>query len=290
MAAPIVVLAALALLGIAVANVQVARERDGVARDLATARVAAARVADHLTTDVDALEADLDLLMRSGNRARAGSTGPGWAVADRADLGRGQVRTLRRDITRIGPLVDAAAPLREALSPLLGPGTEGASMTGPEGPSGLNALDDLARGLSRYATAAERAADPNAAALARAALAAGMLPALAGGEGPRSWTVCREAAGPCFRVKVTEARSGTPVPSPARGTASPPGRRWAAGVDVLVIGVEPDTLFRPGGRFDPAAAFALLLQLDRGRGAEPAVTMRSAVGPEQQAIDQLGRN
>jgi hypothetical protein len=284
------VLSAVGLLLVGVANVQVARERDAVDRNLATARVAASRVVEHLSTaDVDALDADLDLLARSGIEAQTGSGGIGWAVADRADLGGGQIRTLRREITRISALASEAGPLRSELAPLRSTDPASTSTIGPEGPNGLNALDDLARGLNRYATAAERGADPSAAVMGRAALAAGVMPTLAGAEGPRIWTVCQATTGPCLQVRVADARPGKPTPSPAPGTASPPGRRWAAGVDLLVIGVDPSSLFKQRGSLDTAAVFNLLYHLGRVQGSGPAVTVRSAVDLEQQAIDQLSR-
>jgi len=290
-AAPLMVLSAVALLLVGVANVQVARDRDAVDQDLATARVAASRVAEHLSSaDVDALGADLDLLARSGIEAQTDSRGIGWAVADRADLGGGQIRALRRDVAQIAALAAEAGPLRKELAPLISADMAGASMIGPEGPNGLNALDDLARGLNRYATAAERGADPSAAVMGRAALAAGVLPTLAGAEGPRIWTVCQAISGPCLQVRVADARPGTPVPSPAPGTASPPGRRWAAGVDLLVVGVDPSSLFKQRGSFDTAAVFDLLYHLDQDPGSGPAVTVRSAVDLEQQAIDLLSRH
>jgi len=283
-AVPVGVPVAIALLLVAAASLEVTRDRPGVERDLATARVAAARASDHLTGgDTGALDLDLDLLVRSAGRAQAGSDGLSWAVADRVELGGGPIRSTRRDAARIVQLADAAGPLRDSLAPLARSGTGPASIAGPDG---LTALDDLARAVSRYATAAERGADPSAAAINRAAVTAGMLPALAGGDGPRVWTVCPQATGPCERIKVIAGRSGTPTPSPGLGTASPPGRRWAAGVDVLVIGVEPGALFPEPGRFDPAAVFQLLLQADR----DAAITVRSGVGAEQQAIDQLARH
>jgi hypothetical protein len=288
-AAPCVVLCALVLLVVAVADVQVARDRNAVDRDLATARVAAARVAEHLIAgDVEALGRDLSLLARSGQAARSGSVGFGWTIADRADLIGGHVRILRRDTARIATLAAAAGPLRDSLSPLLPPGaagTDSPAMTGPEGPTGLFALDDLARGLNRYATAAERSVDPSAPVMGRAALATGLLPALAGAEGPRTWTVCRAAAGPCHSITVTDARSSDPVAS-----------RPAAGDDVLVIGVEPGALFQTGS-FDAAAIFNLLFHLGSESPAEllgsptarsgPSVTIGSVVATEQQAITAL---
>jgi hypothetical protein len=259
-AGPIVVLSTAALLTVAVAGVQVTRNRNPVDQDLLAARAAADRVAQALGTgDVDTLGPDLELLASAGSKARTGSTGFTWAVADRADVGG--VRALRRDAGRIATLAAAAPSLRVATTPLL-----------MSDSAGLYDLDDLARALNRYATAAERAGDPSEAVLARAALAAGMLPALAGGDGARTWTVCREAAGPCSRIRVM-----------APGTASPPGRRWATGTDVLVVGIDPKALFEPARTFDPAAVFDLLLRLGRNTG----VTVQSAVGTEQQAIDRL---
>jgi hypothetical protein len=259
-AASIVLLSIASLLIIAVANVQVSRQRNPVDADLLAARAAADRVAQALGTgDVDALGPDLDLLARAGSKARTGSTGFTWAVADRADVG--DVRALRRDTGRIATLAAAAPSLRVATAPLL-----------TYDHAELYGLDDLARALNRYATAAERAADPAEAVLARAALAAGLLPALAGGDGTRTWTVCRRAAGPCSRIRVM-----------APGTASPPGRRWADEEDLLVVGVDPKALFEPTRPFDPAAVFDLLLHLGRKSG----VTVHSAVGTEQQAIEQL---
>jgi hypothetical protein len=297
-AAPLVVLSAGALLVVGVANVQVARQRDDVDRDLAAARVAASRVAEHLSTgDLDALDGDLELLARAGVAAVNGSTGFGWAVADRADLGPAQVRSLRRDTARMAGLATEAVALRDRLTPLTTPGPAGASMIGPEGPNGLYALDDLARGLNGYASAAERIDDPSAAVLGRSALAAGTLPGLAGADGPRIWTVCRVAGGPCVRVKVADARSGSLVPRPVPsavptsvpGSTSPPGRRPVMGVDVLVVGVDPVTLFPHHGGFDTAAIFDLLYHLNSAPRSSPTVTIRSAVDTEQQAIDLLSR-
>lgn len=297
--APLVVLSAAALLVIGAANVQVARERDGVDRDLATARTAASRVALHLSSgDLDALDGDLELLARSGTDAAHVSAGLDWAVADRAGLGPAQIHSLRRDTVRMAALATEAQALRDRLTPLVASGTVGASMTGPEGPNGLYALDDLARGLNDYATAAEQIADPSASVLGRAALTAGMLPGLAGADGPRNWTVCRAAGGPCVRVKVTDARSGTlrprSVPSSAPtsvpGRTSPPGRRPAMGVDLLVIGIAPATLFPQRGSFDTAAIFDLMYHLNRDPRSRPAATIRSAIGTEQQAIDLLSRH
>jgi hypothetical protein len=283
-----------------VANVRVAHDRNAVERDLATARVAATRVSEHLAAgNIEALDADLELLARAGTQARAGSVGFRWAVADQADLvnrdGR-EIRGLRRDTVRIAALATAARSLRSELAPLQTrtdtPGTTGST---------LYALDDLARGLSRYATAARRATDPSAPTLEHAALAAGLLPTLAGEEGPRVWTVCRETTGPCGQIKVADGRSEAPVASAAPGTASPPGRRWGAATDVLVIGVHPDELFQHPGRFDAAAIFDLLYGLGSGaragdsevvRGPRigPPVTIRSVVGPEQLAINQLSHH
>jgi hypothetical protein len=270
--APFVVVCALALVVVGVADVQVARDRNTVDRDLATARVAADRVAEHLAGgDYEAVSSDLALLARSGTDAGVGSVGFGWTVADRSDLFGGQVRDLRREAARIATLAAQAGSLRAALTPLL---------AGTPDRNRLDALDELARGLNRYATAAERAGDPSAPAIGRAALAAGMLPALAGAEGPRTWTVCRVATGPCFWINVTEARASAPVAEVAPGTVSPPGRRWAAGVDVMVVGVDPGALFPANRAFDATAVFDLLYH------AEPA-TVRSAVATEQQALDQL---
>ncbi len=288
---PVIVLCAGTLVVVGVADVHVARDRSGVDRDLATARVAASRVEDHLATgDIQALGGDLKLLARSGTAARTGAVGVGWTVADRADLFGGQVRTLRRDTARIATLAAEARPLRDSLAPLLAPGTDTLAAD-PDDPNELHALDTLARGLNRYATAAERSADPSAPAMRRAALAAGMLPTLAGSEGPRIWTVCQAATGPCFWTKVSSARAGTPVASVAPGTISPPGRRWAVGVDLLVIGVDLGTLFTQPGAFDAAAAFDLLYHLGSGEGtAKGTVTVRSAVPSEQQAIDRLSHH
>ncbi|HST84675.1 MAG TPA: hypothetical protein VLL08_23255 [Kineosporiaceae bacterium] len=290
-AAPFVVVCAVALVVVGVADVHVARDRNEVDRDVATARVAADRVADHLAGgDYEAVGNDLDLLARAGTNARSGSVGFGWTVADRSDLFGGQVRDLRREAARIATLAAQAGPLRAALAPLLtntaasetaasGTTASGTAISGATA-SGLYALDDLARGLSRYATAAERGGDPSAPAIGRAALVAGMLPALAGADGPRTWTICRVAAGPCFWINVTDARSSAPMAEVAPGTVSPPGRRWAAGVDVMVVGVDPSAIFTPNGSFDAAAVFDLLYHVD-------SATVRSAVASEQQAIDRL---
>lgn len=294
--APFVALSVVALLVTGVANLQVARDRNGVVRDLVTARGAAAGVAEHLTQpDIEALTGDLDLLAHSGANARSGSAGFGWAVAAQADLGGAQVRALRRDTARIAVLAAEAEALRDALAPLVASETAFTSeavMSGPVRADGLHALDDLARGLNRYATAAERSDDPSAPVIGRAALVAGMLPALAGSEGPRVWTVCRVAAGPCTRVKVSDARTGTPMASAVPGTTSPPGRRWAAGVDVLVIGIDPGALFKQTGNFNAAGVFDLLYGLvapGTALASGPSVTIRSAAVGEQQTIDRLSR-
>src|SRR5690349_16028413 len=71
-AAPFVVVCAVALVVVGVADVQVARDRNTVDRDLATARVAADRVAEHLASgDYEAVSRDLALLARSGTDAGA---------------------------------------------------------------------------------------------------------------------------------------------------------------------------------------------------------------------------
>jgi hypothetical protein len=285
-AAPAVVLSAVALLLIGIANVQVARERDPVEQQLATARAAAARVPEHLAAgDGNAVAADLDLLIRSAGRAHARSNGLSWRLAARADLNGTQVGAVRRDTARAAALAAAGTPLRTALRPISAD-SDTRTLADLDEVNALNDLDDLARGLSRYAEAARRGVDPAAAELERAALAAGLLPALAGSEEPRTWTVCRAATGPCRRTTVTAADAAASVPVPPPGTATPPGRHWVAGVDLLVVGTDSRVLFPRPGAWDAAAAFHLLYHLEPGIKV-PLITVRSAVGTEQQAIDGL---
>ena len=290
-----VILIALTLLVVGVANVQVARQRSTVEAGLATARVAASRIPDHLAAgDGDAVRADLDLLVRSANVARAGSSGFSWAVADRADLNGAQVRAVRRDSRRASELAGAAVRLKAALGPLTGTvssdPTRGTSAPdGPAGAADLQALDDLdglARGLSRYATAARRSGDPSAADLDRAAVAAGLLPGLAGADGPRSWTVCRVATGPCRRITLSAATVSAATSVARPGSATPPGRHWVAGEDLLVVGLPGRALFPDTGAWNAAPAFTLLYNLAPGRGT-PTVTVRSSIDSEQLAIDHL---
>jgi hypothetical protein len=293
-AAPAVVLSAGALLLVGIANVQVARERSTVERQLATARRAAARVPEHLASrDGNAVATDLDLLIRSAGSAHAGSNGLSWRLASRADLNGTEVRAVRRGTEQAATLAAAAVQLRTALGPLTA-GSDTQTLDRPDAANALNDLDDLARGLSRYAEAARHGVDPATPALERAAVAAGLLPVLAGSEGPRTWTVCRAATGPCRRTTVTAAEAGlsAAVTRPGTGTtpgaATPPGRPEAGGADLLVVGMDPSALFARPGKWDAAAVFHLLYHLDPGLKV-PLVTVRSAVGPEQQAIDGLSR-
>lgn len=290
-----VILIALALLVVGVANVQVARQRSTVETSLATARVAAARIPDHLAAgDGDAVRADLRLLIHSAQVAQAESGGLSWPVADRADLNGAQVKAVRRDSRRASALAAAAVRLEAALGPLTSAAssdpTRGTSA--PDGPAGaadlqaLDDLDELARGLSRYATAARRSGDPSTADLDRAAVAAGLLPSLAGGDGPRSWTVCPVATGPCRRTTISAATVGTATTVGRPGSATPPGRRWVAGEDLLVVGVQGRALFPHTGAWNATPAFTLLYNLGSGVAA-PTVTVRSSIGPEQLAIDHL---
>jgi hypothetical protein len=285
-AAPAVVLGAGALLLVGIANVQVARERSTVERQLATARVAAARVPEHLAAgDGNAVTADLDLLIRAAGRAQAGSNGLSWRLAARADLNGTEVRAVRRDAGRAATLASAAVLLRTALRPLSAD-SDTRTLDNPDEANPLNDLDDLARGLNRYAEAARRSADPATPELERAAVAAGLLPVLAGSEAPRHWMVCRAATGPCRLTTVDAAEAGASAAVDPPGAATPPGRHWVAGVDLLVVGMDSRALFARPGKWDAAAAFHLLYHLDPGTKV-PLVTVRSAVGTEQQAIDGL---
>lgn len=296
LAAPALMLGTIALGLLALGQVEVAHERGAVELELAGARTAATLVATHLQTgDGEALGADLDRLTRSAEAAGSGSSGINWRMAAILGPHRDQIRALRRDAERVQTLAAAAGPLRDTLAPLVT--VPGATPSSAAGVSRLYALDDLARSLSRYATAAGRSGDPSAAALEDSAVAAGLLPGLAGADGPRDWTVCRAAAGPCIRVSVTNARSGAPRVTENQGPVSPPGRRWSADLDLLVIGVDPGALFQTGGTLDAAAVFGVLSDLrpadpaGSGTGAEAtSVTVRSAVPAEQLVIDRLSRH
>jgi hypothetical protein len=280
LAAPLVAAAALFL--VAIANVQVARGRDAVEVQLAKAREATARVPLDLTIgDPRALAGDLDILQKSSARAHRGSAGLLWTVAGHANLNGGSLRTVRQEARRSVVLAAAAGPLQGSLAPLtpLGdlPGSAPLSAAPGPGPDELDQLDDLARGLNRYATAAIRVDDPSAPALERAALAAGLLPSLAGAEQPRTWTVCRTEPGPCTSVTVSSGRLG-----PTETTNPDPRTR-----DLLVLGVDPDDVFGPvtarqQRRWDASTMFALLYHL-----GPASISVHSVVGVEQAAIEQL---
>jgi hypothetical protein len=295
--APLMVLAAAALFVIAVANVQVARGRNAVELHLDEANAAATAVPEHLASvDIEALSLDLDRLDSSSALAERGSSGFLWAVAGRANPGGGWLRTLRRQARDSVTLAAAATPLRASLTPLTGSDERRTAVSGnpndpagPVGPDELGQLDDLARGLSRYASAARAVNDPSAPALGRAALAAGLLPTLAGAEQPRTWTICRTETGPCQSATVTVGRLG-PADSTAGNTAgSTAGRVNPRTRDLLVIGLDPDDVFRPAAagqprHWDVPTMFGLLDDL----GPVP-ITVHSVVRVEQQAIDQLAR-
>jgi hypothetical protein len=262
---PLVVLIAATLLVVGLADVQVAHRRSTVERSLATVRVAAARVPDHLAVgDGDAVRADLDLLIRSAKVTRAGSSGLGWAVADRTDLGGDRIAAVRRADRQASVLAAAAVRLRTELTPL----------TQDPAAVSLDDLDALARGLSRYATAARRSGDPSVVDLERAAAAAGLLPDLAGAEGPREWTVCRASSEACTRATVDAGST----------TDARPRSSGSSGADLLVVGRPARAIFPPAGGWNAASAFAMLYNLDAR-----TVTVHSVIGTEQRTIDELSR-
>jgi hypothetical protein len=283
--APLVVLAAAGLLLIGVANVEVARGRDAVELQLAQARAATARVPLQLTAgDTTALATSLATLERSSAAADHASAGLLWAVAGHANLNAGALRAVRQNARSSATLGEAAAVLRGSLAPLMP--ERGAASTAPAadaiGPGRLDQLDDLARGLSGYATAAIRVDDPSAPALERAALAAGLLSNLAGAQQPRTWTFCGTQAGPCTEVTVRSGRLG-PITSSADG----PDRSDPKPSDLLVVGAGPDDVFGPptrrkGGQWDAASMFGVLYHL-----GPASITARSVVGVEQQALEEL---
>jgi hypothetical protein len=286
--APLVVLAAAGLLLIGVANVEVARGRDAVELQLAEARAATARVPQQLASgDTAGLATSLATLDRSSASADHGSAGFLWAVAGRANLNGGALRAVRRNAHSSATLAVAAAALHRSLAPLgplrpLDSAASSAPAADSTDPGRLDQLDDLARGLSGYATAAIRVDDPSAPALKRAALAAGLLPNLAGAEQPRTWTFCGRQAGPCTEVTIDSGRLG-----PLTISADGPDRSDPTPSDLLVIGAGPDDVFGPstgrqGGRWDVPSMFGLLYHL-----GEASITVHSVVGVEQQALDQL---
>jgi hypothetical protein len=290
--APLVVLTAAALLLVGTANVEAARGREAVERQLHEAHASAARIPQQLATgNTEALAADLDALSRSSRQAQRGSGGLLWAVASGADPTGRSVNAPRHEARRIALLATAAEELRRSLTPLEPldqdvpepiAGTDAGTGGAITGADELDQLDDLARGLSRYAAAALRVDDPSAPALERAALAASLLPTLAGAEQPRTWTICRNRVGPCTRVTITSSRLGQ-----LSKASGPPDSR---GADLTLLGVGPDDVFAPaaGGqtrRWSARVLFGLLYRL-----GGPSITLSSVVAVEQHALDQLAAN
>jgi hypothetical protein len=270
------------------AGIEVRREHAHVTAELVAARAAAARVPGDLgRNDLPALGADLERLARSGRTADALTHGWTWTVAAHLSPDRSNTTALRMDSHRLAELARAAGPLAgsvRGLDPANGhptrltrtdgrPATRGAETAPPPDLAGL------ARDLARYSAAATATAHPSAPAAARAELAGGLLPGLSGASGVRTWSVCRGATGPCVRARISRGRVTllTAAPSPA----TPPGHDRSAGPDLLVVGVDPRSLFDRLGTWDARAVLGLLYRLG------PGVGMRSADAVEQGAIDRL---
>ena len=278
---PLVVLAALALMIIAIANVQVARRRATVERELGLAHSASAALPrDLAAANPTAVTGDLRLLTQSSAAARRQSDGVLWELAGRVDPGGRQLAAIRRDVQHSATLAAAGDPLGRALAPL----SENAGSTGT-GPADLTALDDLARGLSTYTSAAFEVGDPSGPALARSTMAAGLLPDLLGAETSRSWTICRTTTGPCVSTTLTSGLLG-PI------AATPAGPTQTHDSDLLIVGLDPASLFTgstpPGG--PPAlrlpAVFALLCRLTPATGG-PRLSVHSVVEQEQYTLSRL---
>jgi len=290
-------------LTVGLADRATARRRPTVESQLTLARSATARIPADLTSgDPEAVAADLDTLIRSAAAADRRSSGLAWRLAGWAGPQTGRIRDLRRAAVAGAELAAAAGPLRNSLTPLRAvptdrdSNTSTSTSTSTDQSGDLDELDDLARNLSQFAITALRRHDPAAPALERTAIAAGLLPTLAGAEAPRVWTICRNPGGPCRHATVSAGALG-----PVRRAEPPrPG-------DLVVIGVDPAAVF--GARRSPrhrpeATIFALLCGLgpDRARDSRthrPAsvrlrsgvesIRLRSGVRVEQHAIDQLSR-
>ena len=278
---PLVVLAALVLMIIAIANVQVARRRTTVERELRTAHAAGAAVPNDLAAaHPAAVTTDLRALNESSAAARRESDGVLWELVSRVDPGGRQLAAIRRDVRHTATLSAAGGPLSRALAPL----TENAG-SADTGPADLPALDDLARGLSTYTSAAFEVGDPSGPALARSTMAAGLLPDLLGAETSRTWTICRTTTGPCVSTTLTSGLLG-PI------AATPAGPTQTHDSDLLIVGLDPASLFAvgttPGDR--PAlrlpAVFALLCRPAPATGAA-RLRIHSVVQQEQYTLRQL---
>jgi hypothetical protein len=271
------------------ADVRVGRERPAVTQDLAAARAAATVVAARLSDATgsgttrprgagkagsagcpepcrDSARPALEALGRAGSRAARNAGRLRWQVASWTGADPGAVSAVRREARRAGTLAEAARQLTAVLGPLEDGRGDGA------------ALDDLARGLSRYTSAAERAGAPGQDDLERASVAAGLLTGLSGADRPRTWLLCSPSRR-CSRLRVdggevTRRREGELTSSPhdlvVRVDSSLSSEEMLFGA--------PEPVARQ--RFDARAVYRLLL--------ERPGTVTSALPEEQIALRRLG--
>ncbi|MFI7589597.1 hypothetical protein ACIB24_21225 [Spongisporangium articulatum] len=262
--------------GLALADRAAARQQRAVVPVLDLAAAAATGV-DTASRPLDPtrMVERLGALVQAQDRVGLQTGGPAWTLAA-ATTRRDDLAATGDRMQGVAWLAAAAGPLRESMGRVRDPdaGTP-------------DRLDTLARDLNRYASATERArqvgAYPGAAASAtpagttfeQLATAAALLPAMAGDEAPRTWTVCRSTRSGCTRFTLQDGIVGDVRSVGAAGHRVNP--------DIVVLGMSAaEMLTTDGGRTTWSVPAVLDLLVATDGGAHDGTPRVSSVVPVEQ--------